>query len=67
MRVHWLVGKRLKGDSRFTLLRLESDKYIYGEGRSISFSIHPYLWKFWSAFRDVRITFLFLNIHYKWR
>jgi hypothetical protein len=62
---HWNVGKRLKGDSRYTLVRFESRDYIRGTGRKLSISLHPYLWYFFKQDRGFYLTIAGLNIHYK--
>jgi hypothetical protein len=65
MLIHWNTGKRLKGDSRYTLVRFESKNYIRGEGRKLSISLHPYVWMFEPGYKAFRLTLLGLNIHYK--
>lgn len=66
MRLNWNVGKRHKGDSRFTFLRVESDYYAYGCGWKVSLSVQPKVYFKSYTFKDFRLTLLGLNVHLKW-
>lgn len=57
------IGKRM--DRRYTLIRFESKRYIYGDGKALSISIHPYMWRFKKGYREFRLTIAGINIHYR--
>lgn len=65
-RCMWGIGKRLEGDSRITLFRYETDRYIYGKGWKMSVSLHPrvFYWGRWFR-REFRLTLFGLNVHYR--
>lgn len=65
MRVMWNIGKRGKGDTRYTLVRLETNRFIYRQGWSLSISLHPFLWKWHEGYQEFRLTLLGVNIHYR--
>jgi hypothetical protein len=46
-------------DSRFCISRL------LFPGFKISFSLHPYLWKFEKHWKEFRLTICGINVHYK--
>lgn len=59
------VGQRLKGDSRFTLLRFESGRWAYGEGWKVSISLHRKMFYWMRSYRNIRVTLLGLNINWR--
>lgn len=73
MKLQIVFKKRMLGDSRFTLIRIlflntrprEPIKSPAYYDIKVSFSLHPYLFKFRTGYRDFRLTLLGLNLHYK--
>lgn len=61
------LGLRAEGDSRITLLRVESADYIFGRGRKVSLSLHPFLFRWQRQYRELRVTLLGINIHWRSR
>ena len=65
--------KRSSGDSRFTLFRLlflntrprEVVKSPAYYDINLSVSLHTYLFKVKTSYREFRLTFLGFNLHYK--
>lgn len=65
MRLMFGIGKRMDGDSRITLLRVESGRWAYREGWKVSLSLHSKLFMWRRQYREIRATLLGLNIHWR--
>lgn len=57
--------RRIPGDSRITLFRYTTDKYISGDGWKLSVSLHRKLFYWMRGYREFRLTMLGLNVHYR--
>lgn len=64
-RCKWNIGRHFPGDSRITLFRYTTDKYMYREGWKISVSLHPKFFYWRREYRAFRLTILGLNVHYR--
>lgn len=65
MRTMFWIGARAAGDSRVTLFRFESGRWEHREGWKISISLHP-RWFYWQRqYKQIRVTLLGLNIHWR--
>jgi hypothetical protein len=66
-RLVWGIGKRVVGDSRVTLFRYETSRYIYGGGWKVSISLHP-RWFYWQrCYGGFRVTLFGVNLHWRVR
>lgn len=65
MRTKFFVGARADGDSRITLFRFESGQWENNEGWKISFSLHPRLFYWRNNYKEIRVTLLGLNVHWR--
>lgn len=65
MRLMIPMVKRATGDSRFTLLRFETTNYIYGRGWKVSVSLHRKFFYLVRKYRQLRITLLGINVHWR--
>lgn len=65
MRIMFGIGARIPGDSRITLFRFESGNWEYGEGWKISLSLHKRLLYWKRYYKELRVTFLGLNVHWR--
>ena len=65
MKTMFWIGPRGKCDRRITLLRVTSDRWMYGEGWKFSISLHR-RWFFWQRdHQELRVTLLGLNFHWR--
>jgi len=66
MRVMFNIGKRSEGDSRYTLLRVESDGWVYTHGGAwkLSASLHAKPFYYRRYLNSYRLTIFWINLHF---
>ena len=64
MKFKFGIGKRVEGDSRYTLLRFYSGNWTYGEGWKISLSISNRFFYFLKSYKNLYLTICWINIHW---
>lgn len=65
MQFMFWIGARGQQDTRITLFRFETGDYISGQGWKFSISLHPRLFYWRRYYREIRVTLLGLNIHWR--
>lgn len=67
MRIMMPLAHGLPWDNRFILCRVESPKYLYGQGWEVTLAFQSRFFSWYRSYRELRVAFLGLSLHWRAR